>query len=82
MDDPGRVGTQLEIVALDSRFVLLEAPRLVPMQALLVLGPHMRRDGADFQRRVRHDGGNDLVQRGGDEAHGAVGRQQAERLDV
>lgn len=52
------------------------------MQALLVLGPHVRRDGTDFERRVRHNGGNDVVQRGGDEAHGAVGRQQAERLDV
>lgn len=52
------------------------------MQALFVFGPDVRGDGGDVEGRVCYGGGEDVVEGGGDEAQGAVGREQAERLDV
>lgn len=81
-DEPGGVGPELEIVSLDGLGVAPKVPSLIPLQPLLILRPHVRRDTPHVELRVRCGRGDDVVHGGGDEAQGAVGREEAQGLDV
>jgi len=67
--------------------LLDKPPGRIPTQSLLVLGPHMRIHGPHVHARGRlgREGGGageDMVERRGGEAEGAVGAQQRQGLDV
>lgn len=81
-DEPCRVGSELEIVSLDGLGIALKVPSLIPLQTLLILRPHMRRDTPHVELLIRHGRRNDVVHGGGDEAQGAVRGEETQGLDV
>jgi hypothetical protein len=82
VNQPGRVRAEFKIVAADGLVVLLEAASFIPLQALLVLSPDMRRDRGHIETRIRHGRRNDVIHSGIDQPQRPVRRQEAKGLDV
>lgn len=85
--NPCRVRPQLEIVPLDRLVALAGEPsRLVPPEALLVLGPDVGIycSGVNVTAGFREETGtrDNVFECGSGEAEGTVGGEQGERLDV
>jgi hypothetical protein len=75
---PGGVWAKLEIVSLERLTDSLEATLLVPLEALFVFDPNVRRGCSRVQLGKGCGGGNDVVDRGAHEAHRTVGRKEAQ----
>jgi hypothetical protein len=83
-EDPGAVGFQLAVVALDHGFLAREAPRGVPFQSILVLRPDVcvERGYGEARLRCCNNGLDDGFQSRGGQAIGPIWREQCEGLDV
>lgn len=82
LDNPGRVRSQLDVVPIHGVRAPLEAAAVVPLQPFLVLRPYVRGHGLHVELGLGQGGLDDHVEGRGDEPEGAVGRQEAQGLDV